>query len=398
MIIAEKTENKIALHEEITFSLPSGIVDKVGQDEICNLLPDALPVDWKWECRIGGKGEYVGTLPKRIAKYFYQKYRTKLPSDLLGKIGSIMSAHTNNQNDYCFDFTNKFDWDSGDYGDRGSCYWGCHSSAKDLLQDNGALAMRFYNEGKGYARAWLYPRNSGYVVFNGYGLETIQISRILASYLGLSYRKITLENNGESSGTIWINGASGFIVDSEENVNSIECYDLGIENDSSCCTNCGHCTDELTNVGDDFLCENCLSDDYFYCEDCGEYCCNDDWNDVDGQGVCDSCLDNYFYCEICNKYHSADMVEVDGKSICSDCLDDETFTCDCCENLRLNSYHNRIGDKVICDDCKDEYYSDCLICGGLHEKDDLTEIDGHDFCDDCKDCAGQRDLVEVWRY
>ena len=31
-------------------------------------LPD-LPPDWDWQWKVNGKGEYVGTFPKRVAKY-----------------------------------------------------------------------------------------------------------------------------------------------------------------------------------------------------------------------------------------------------------------------------------------------------------------------------------------
>jgi formylmethanofuran dehydrogenase subunit E len=386
------TTDKIVIREKIRFSMPSGSVDNIGQAEIRHLLPEKLPSDWRWETRIGGKGEFVGTLPKRIAKYFYQKNHTKLSSDLLGKIGSIMSAHTNSETEFIFDFTDTFDWSSGDFGDAGSCYWGCHSAAKDLLRDHGALAMRLYKDNKGYARAWLYPRNNGFVVFNGYGHETIQIARILASYLGLSYRKITLENNGDSSGAIWINGANGFVVDSEENVNSIECFDMDIEDDLTRCTDCGRYTDELTSVGGQDLCESCLSDRYFYCEDCNEYCVNDDAREIEGRYICESCLESYNQCDCCDKYFFEPLSKVDGKHVCEDCMDD-TFSCDCCGKLRFDNKYNRIGDEDICDDCKDKYCSKCFKCGELHKKDDSIDIAGKDYCYNCKDCIGQMGLV-----
>ena len=79
-------------------TLPSGRISESGIIAIKNLLLsktnnyDGLPTDWVWQMQVGGKGEYVGSLPKRIAKYYWQKHNVKFDSDFLGTLGSLSAG------------------------------------------------------------------------------------------------------------------------------------------------------------------------------------------------------------------------------------------------------------------------------------------------------------------
>ena len=56
----------------------------------------------------------------------------------------------------------------------------------------------------------------------------------------------------------------------------------------------------------EYVCENCLNDNYVYCEYCGEWHPYEDMPYVEStdEYVCESCLDYYFaWCEGCNDYH-----------------------------------------------------------------------------------------------
>ena len=393
----------------ISHNVPGGILDNMGIYEIRDLLnfqvfPDdrVFPDDWNWSIMVKGKGEYVGSLAKRIGKFVFQSGKKKLSNDLLGKIGSIINAHTNKKTEYNFDFTGKFDWCSGDYGDSGSCYWGCHSGAKDLLQNNNCLAIRFYDEDKnGYARAWLQPiENGSYVLFNGYGEETINCARILADFLNLSYRKISIDNNGESGGQIWINGGMGYVVGKEEHINSFSCYDLGIEDeDQNICYHCGGiCRDDYTVVNDNIVCEDCLSANYSYCESCDNYTSGDSQqvHHTDRQGriserwVCSDCLSNYKECADCGEFFDNTVTACDrlGNEIevCNDCAENYT-SCEECSDLHKNINIVKDGryEHCICDNCLSDNYVKCEDCGNYFPQEKIGSIGGKDYCPDCID-------------
>lgn len=109
------------------------------------------------------------------------------------------------------------------------------------------------------------------------------------------------------------------------------------------CSECGseHLLDDLVNVNDDLLCEDCR----IYCESCDQY----------------------------QRSEGSQYVERGG-TYCEYCAENETFWCDSCDTLyssNCNSYHlSDIGNywcegcaehnATWCDDC-DEYYRDS--CG-----------------------------------
>ena len=360
-------------------TLPSGRISETGKREINNMLSLPLPDDWVWQMQVGGKGEYVGSLPKRIAKYYWQKYKIKLDSDFLGTIGSIASQHTTKVNEFTFDIVNKFDWDAGDFGDGGSCYWGCREKARELLAENDGQAIRFFDDGRGFARAWIMPHPNGLVCFNGYGLELSQIAHILAFHRGESYRKISLSNNDTADGLIWINGGAGFLIGQESAINGATRHDLGIP--SQCCDDCGDYGENLTRVGNgDMVCEYCLENHYSYCDDCEEY--YQDGTEVEGgRCVCNGCLEDYSMCEDCQEYHrNDDLTEVEGgKYVCDSCLTNYTFCNDC--NTYFSETTEVEGGHYVCNDCLANY-SQCSDCGDYCRE--LTKVgDGDEVCDDC---------------
>ena len=370
-----------------SITLPSGRISETGKREILSLLWNetgdncipALPDDFAWQMQVGGKGEYVGSLPKRIAKYYWQKFTVKLNSDFLGKIGSLASQHTTKIDEFTFDFTSEFNWDDGDFGDAGSCYWGCRSKARDLLSENGGQAIRFFNgEGgarHGFARAWIMPHQDGLVCFNGYGMELSQIAHILAFHRGESYRKIRLANNDSADGLIWINGGSGFLIGQESAINGASRFDLHI--DSATCDNCGDFSAELTRVGNgNCLCESCM-EEYDYCDDCQEY--QRDCTNVDGRYVCESCLESYSMCEDCEEYHE-NTTEVSGERyVCDECLKNYTLCHDC--NVYFSETQEVSGGHYVCNGCL-ENYSTCADCGEYVTE--TTEVNSGDYvCEDC---------------
>lgn len=81
------------------------------------------------------------------------------------------------------------------------------------------------------------------------------------------------------------------------------------ENFSSCsCCDSSTRHDDLTEVqGGDFVCERCLRREYSRCDDCGEHVADGDTSSVEGNCVCNSCIQNgeYYYWESDGDYHNS---------------------------------------------------------------------------------------------
>lgn len=388
--------------EKKTIRIPINGISRQGIYVAKELLYDwgkpSLPDDWEWQWKVNGKGEYVGTFPKRVAKYFYQQHKTKLSAEQLGVLGSKVAEHCERNALYEFDFTQCFDWDAGDFGDDGSCFWSCRTGAKEMLRENGAFAVRFYDsEDKGYARAWVVPINGNVVVFNGYGLESLQIARILSQNWGAYYKKTELSNNGSACGVLWINGRTGYVIGSQEDIDELGPLELGFTEMNNCrCENCGSSIDEGESytANEETYCECCHDDLFFYCDDCDEDRHNDDYNEINSRAVCDSCLsDNYTVCDDCNEYtHDNDITRgPDDKHRCEDCHLEATQYCEACSSDRLaDDFQEGPDGERRCWDCHESVVHACAECGDDHMKEDLHE--GPDSKDRCSDCHS--DLVK----
>lgn len=130
---------------------------------------------------------------------------------------------------------------------------------------------------------------------------------------------------------------------------------------------CAECDDRINTDcgswafnadGDEvFVCESCLVDDYFYCEDCGHYHHRDNGNNVaDGRTVCNDCFQNYVECKVCGDY----IPKCD------------TIT------LKLNG-----GYIDVCRGCYYSHGVNCVECGERCHEDDIDE-DGY-----CSECAAE---------
>lgn len=330
------------------------------------LLPKGNTTPWYWDWKVGGKGEYVGTLPKRISKLVWQARGVKLTQEQLSKIGNIGSAHSGKHATYHFDVVNHAEWGRSDFGQPDDCcFWGCHASAKDMILDNGGGAIRFfssksYNRLDGIARAWLVPWHDCWIVFNGYGLETLAIARILAAHFGHTYyRKVALRNNGESAGDLWINGGTAYLVGPQESVLEWEKIDLKWEEiEKYTCVRCGESIDE-----------------------------NDHSHSPDGEDFCNDCFEERcFYCRHCEEIFWSSGVHwgPNEETLCEDCYNAECTSCAACNKILW--FHDAIEDSEgerFCQKCYSDRYSECDNCEKEYLHDDLTQIDGGIYCEDC---------------
>lgn len=300
-----------------------------------------LPEDWIWQWVVTGRGEYVGTFPKRVSKYYYQTLNIKSPNEFLQGLGNIARQHSEDNAIYHFDFVDRFDWRAGDFGDRGSCYWGGNSEARDVMHYEGALAIRFYVNDKSYGRAWLAQlRDNRFIIFNGYGYTTLQIARVFAEFIGLSYKKIGLENHGNDSGLVWINSGIGYLIGDADKIANISEYDLEW-GDGIRCYDCGDTANgDYTNPDGDIYCADCFYEQCDYCHDCGDVAWRDNMYYIESleHDVCNYCYGrNYGYCNGCEQdYRNSDLTTVPAinniplNHFCRDCLPALTTYCITC--------------------------------------------------------------------
>lgn len=118
-----------------------------------------------------------------------------------------------------------------------------------------------------------------------------------------------------------------------------ECY---LEEFSFCaCCDEPHAIEDMIWVDHlGYVCQDCIDEVCFQCDDCGEYVVNDERNQVTGERgevrhVCNNCLENsYFWCEGCGSYHPESEMHWDSDSDC-----------------------------YYCDDCYEEHRNDYLVMG-----------------------------------
>jgi len=288
----------------------------------------SLPDGWEW-LWIVQKGDYRGTLPKRLSAYYFKQHEIKSPASFLEKVGAIARPHVSNNIVYTFQFVGEFDWQPGEFGDSSSCYFGDRAGALEMIRENGGMAICFYDENEdGLARAWLYEvEECVYIPWNGYGMETIHIARIFAGWTGLSYKRIALTNGFTAYGILWINGARGFVIGAPDKVAEFISYNFNWEEiNVYICHYCGKTLNEdemYVGADDEQYCSRCFHDIFAYCDSCDETTYRDNLTYTDdNQDVCESCLDsNYTRCENCGTYvRNEDAHFHDGDHLCEDCL------------------------------------------------------------------------------
>lgn len=250
-----------------------------------------------------------GKITKRISKFYFQNHGIKLPESLLSAIGNTIKTHTLQNETYYFDFTKDFDWVDGDFGDEGSCYWGSNDQARDMLYDNDASAIRFFDKDNyGIGRAWIYNTGKFWVLWNGYGFQgtpTLIIAQIFSEFMGLSYKSIGVSNNGSTSGTLYIDGGTGYAIGTADEIHRVYGYDLQFSSPCYCC-DCGDSIneDDTYYYEHESYCETCFYEYYDRCSWCGSEGEKESFTEVESEILCDYCLERRFtYCEKCEQHH-----------------------------------------------------------------------------------------------
>lgn len=219
--------------------IPSSSIPKEGMEEIFKvlevnekekeeILTRVLP-EW-----IITKGEFAGSFPKRLYKFYSRNYGVKLSEEILGKVGNIAKQYTL-QKTYYVELDRDL-WNPGKFGDENSCFWGNFKFAKTFIFLLGGKAMKIYSENRApISRCWVIPWHKNFVIFNQYSTRNLRLifsARILAYMLNFSYEKISLE-----LGNIYINRNEGFFISPwEEKFSEGNFYDYieGKELEHSC--------------------------------------------------------------------------------------------------------------------------------------------------------------------
>lgn len=269
-----------------------------------NSMP-VLPDTWQWVWMVG-KGEYQGTFPKRVAKHYFKVHGLKLTAETISEIGNLAKRYSTDSDTYRFDFVDHINWQDGDFGDRGSCYWGSNAGAKLMIEENGGYAVRFFDSlGHGKARAWIVQVDHNWVLFNGYGMgsnSTLKIASILALYWELDFKEIDIRDTG----TLYINGGRGYLIGKPEEIASIRYHRFDWD-ERDTCTNCGDPVYErYWGADEEIYCEDCYLRLFESCERCGEVFHRDspDLEYYDDYGVlCEYCVERYFAeCASCHEF------------------------------------------------------------------------------------------------
>lgn len=353
--------------------------------------------DWSWQWVIQ-KGKYAGTLPKRIAAFYFKQHSLSLDPQFLGMIGEVAKANIDRGEEFTLDFTNKFDWRDGDFGDYGSCFWGDRRGARLSLQDEGGLAVRFWckldeldetrkkfrrehdyhlseptEDGYvGIARAWVLPERMGMpvLVFNGYGFSgnaTLIIARLVATWAGHDYKKLVLYNNGDAHGDFWINGGTstaaydghgygdtgvGYAISTPQILDGLTDLDLRIPEWEWTCVKCRRsftdtqdlhpAPDHEDNEVEHRYCGRCFRLSWLYCDRCGRAEHADHAVRTHGNIYCAQCIETMPTCPICQERRPLDRSYATrdpetGRSVHLDCC------ADCANNMR----HCRMCDRIL---------------------------------------------------
>lgn len=332
-----------------------------------------------------------GTYPKRVRRALY-KAGIKLTPKQVSEIGNIAREHSLIKQSFTYDYTDNFNWERGEFGDAGSCFWTDRENAKSVMMDNGFEAFRVYkNEDEGMARCWVKRYGNFIIAFNGYGIETRHLAEMIRVAEGLEQSiQISLTNNGCCDGLLYINNGEGYAIGNDIDFTS---HDFNID----CEETCVHCGEELyeefVNCGGDLICDNCFSKYYSLCDECEDIVSNDDahWSESGDLTLCNYCFETYYCtCEFCNDISRNNEVKEasDGKYdvyLCEWCFDNETIECGSCQkNVYREVCRETWDGHEFCLECIDDNTKQCENCEEIFSHNNMRgEL--------CVDCAERKE-------
>lgn len=139
------------------------------------------------------------------------------------------------------------------------------------------------------------------------------------------------------------------------------------------CRDCGCVIDqdnEVIEIDNEYLCQNCFEENYFECDSCGRIEHIDyEYTTHNGYPICESCYyDYYFTCNDCGEiYHNDDShyIENEDYCVCYHCIDNYHY-CDNCDTYFSGDYHYE-NDYCYCDSCYEEEREESGGLLGYHD-------------------------------
>lgn len=165
------------------------------------------------------------------------------------------------------------------------------------------------------------------------------------------------------------------------------CNDCDSDN-YTVCYDCGKLIllEEATETAYGYLvCNDCLNEDYTKCYDCDDWCRTDDMFYAESEYVCENCIDrNYYRCNHCGEYVYTDNArwDDDDNVFCENCIDRYGYFYD--HTYNIDEYHSSHDNSVF-------FYGGEDDGKNLFEGMEIEIDDGR--YDDRDDCAGEiRDI------
>ena len=133
------------------YRVSQGSVPAFAIDEINSALRDVchtqIPADFdtRW---VVDEGELRGKFPKRVMQYIRKNGQEDehVSTSVLSLIGNIAKQSAPPDQVVYVDVTSDLDWKASDYGDSGSCFWGCKKTGRYALMELECYALRFYDK------------------------------------------------------------------------------------------------------------------------------------------------------------------------------------------------------------------------------------------------------------
>lgn len=172
---------------------------------------------------------------------------------------------------------------------------------------------------------------------------------------------------------------------------------------------CEHCNKlelkdqsyDATDEGGDHIviCSECEWREFDFCVDCGERCPKSSLQETEkGDWVCDTCIEcnGWKACDECGKYiKHQEWYDVDGELLCESCYEDSSIclSCEDCGEVHLRNNMHDVGNSDyywVCDSCQDNNYAYCDCCDRWVNSDDY-DYDRDRCCSCCESEDEQED-------
>ncbi len=118
----------------------------------------------------------------------------------------------------------------------------------------------------------------------------------------------------------------------------------------------------------------------------------EDWGIIDGNLICNRCMENYTMCDACSQTISSDDAYcVDCESFCESCYDELFGRCETCDETVPNDDLCVFDDWYWCSSCLKEKTEKCSICDELVYRTEVIEGKNGERCcsekcaDECSD-------------